>query len=87
MMTNAFYFIFKTYFILKIFNLLSWLFGDAENRLDKKAKVNFKNYDVTNWTTNNCKIYVVQLIEYNMTNIFFEKSYTKCGKEASRRPF
>ena len=29
----------------------------------------------------------VQLIEYNMRNIFPEKSYTKCGGEDSPRPF
>ena len=28
-----------------------------------------------------------QLIECNMRNIFLEKSYTKCGGEASPRPF
>ena len=28
-----------------------------------------------------------QLKEYNMRNIFLEKSYTKCGGEASPRPF
>ena len=28
-----------------------------------------------------------QLIEYNMRNIFLEKSYTKCGGETSPRPF
>ena len=28
-----------------------------------------------------------QLIEYNMRNIFFEKSYTKFGGETSPRPF
>ena len=28
-----------------------------------------------------------QLIERNMTNIFLEKSYTKCAREASARPF
>ena len=27
-----------------------------------------------------------QLIEYNMTNIILEKSYTKCGGETSPRP-
>ena len=26
-----------------------------------------------------------QLIEYNMRNIFLEKSYTKCGEEASSK--
>ena len=28
-----------------------------------------------------------QLREYNMRNIFLEKSYTKCGGETSPRPF
>ena len=28
-----------------------------------------------------------QLIEYNIRNIFLEKSYTKCGGETSPRPF
>ena len=28
-----------------------------------------------------------ELIEYNMRNIFIEKSYTKCGGETSHRPF
>ena len=28
-----------------------------------------------------------QLTEYNARNIFPEKSYSKCGKEASPRPF
>ena len=27
-----------------------------------------------------------QLIEYNMRNIFFEKSYTKCAGETIPRP-
>ena len=28
-----------------------------------------------------------QLIEYNLKNIFLEKSYTKCGGETINRPF
>ena len=28
-----------------------------------------------------------QLIEYNMRNIFAEKSYTKCSGETTPRPF
>ena len=28
-----------------------------------------------------------KLIEYNMRNIFLEKSYIKCGGETSPRPF
>ena len=49
---NAFYFMLKALFILEIFKFLSWLFGYVEKRLDKKVKVNFKIYDVTDWTTN-----------------------------------
>ena len=63
-----------------------------KKRLDKNDKVNFKIYDVTTWLTNNCNIYILpnisrgkdnqalkfgQLIKYNMTNIFVEKSYAK----------
>ena len=29
----------------------------------------------------------VQLIEYKMRKIFLEKSHTKCGGQASPRPF
>ena len=32
-------------------------------------------------------IKVGQLIEYDMRNIFLEKSYTKYGREASSKPF
>ena len=46
----------KTLFILKIFRFLSRLFGYAEKRLDKQAKVNLKIYDVTDWTANNHNI-------------------------------
>ena len=63
--------------------------------------VNFKIYDVTDWTTNNYNTYIAhilrsngnqamkfgQLAEYNMKNIFLEKSHTKCGGKASPKPF
>ena len=35
----------------------------------------------------NQKIKFGQLIEYNMRNIFLEKSYKKCDEETSARPF
>ena len=38
---------------------LSGLFGFVENRLNKKALVNFKTYDVTDWTTNNYNIHIL----------------------------
>ena len=37
--------------VIKIFKLLSWLFGHVEKRVDWKGKVNFKIYDVTTWFT------------------------------------
>ena len=42
MMKNAFYFMLKALFVLEILAFLSWLFGYAGKRLDKKAKVNSK---------------------------------------------
>ena len=35
----------------------------------------------------NPAIKVGQLTECNMRNIYLEKSYSKCGKGTSRRPF
>ena len=65
-----------------------------------KAKVNFKIYDVTDWTTNNYKYCPIfqevkatrqmkfgYLIEYTMRDIFLEKLLTKSGGEASPRSF
>ena len=62
-MKNAFYFISKALFILKIFMYLFQLFGQAAKWLDKKDKVNLKCYDVTAWLTNNCNTYIVQYLE------------------------
>ena len=46
MMINAFYFMLKALFVIKIFTFLSWLCGYVEKQLDKKVMVNFKIYDV-----------------------------------------
>ena len=53
MMKIAFYFMLKVHFILELFTFLSLIFGYAEKWLDKKAMVDFKICDVTDWTTNN----------------------------------
>ena len=100
-MKNAFYFTSKALFVLKIFKFLSWLFGLAAKRLDKKDKVNFKFYDVTARLTNNRSTHIAhisrskgnqmmkfgQLIECNTRKIFLEKSYTKCDGESSSTLF
>ena len=53
MMKNGFYFTLKALFLLEIFKFLSWLLGF------EKVKVNFKMYDVAEWTTKNCNSYIV----------------------------
>ena len=42
----------KALLVLEIFTLLSEPFGYIGKWLDKEARVNFKIYDVTDWTTN-----------------------------------
>ena len=59
MTKNAFYFILKALFVVKIFTLLSWLFGDVEKQLDLKDEVNFKIYDAATWLTNNYNTHFV----------------------------
>ena len=72
-----------------------------EKRRGWKVKVNFKVYDVINWEMNiiihalpkisrskgNNTMKFGHVIEYNIRNIFLEKSNTKCGGETSLRPF
>ena len=55
MMENAFYFMLNALFILEIFT-----FFLSRKMVDKKAIVNFKIYDVTDWTTNNYNTHVTQ---------------------------
>ena len=50
---NVSYFMLKALFLIEIFKFLCWLFGHVEKQPNKKAVVNFKIYDVTDWTTNN----------------------------------
>ena len=83
-------------FVLKMFKFLSWLLGYVEKQLDKKAKVNFRIYDVQQIIT----IYILlnilrskdnkamkfgQIIEYNLRNIFLQISYKRWNKETSSR--
>ena len=64
--------------------------GLPHERVKNESKVNFKIYDVTNCITNNYNAHIISrskdnqtikfdhLIEYNIKNIFVERSYTKC---------
>ena len=63
------------------------------------GKIIFKTYDIRTWlktiairiltnisrSKGNQTMKLGQLIEYNMRNIFPEKSYTKCGGESIPR--
>ena len=101
-MENAFYFTLKALFVLKIFKVLPLLFGHAAKRLDKKDKLNFKFYDVSQPGQQTIVMHILanisgskgsqtnkfgKLIECNMSHIFLEKSYTKCSEETSPRTF
>ena len=59
MMKNAFYFILKALFVLKIFKFSFWRFGHVEDTAWLE-KVNFKIHDVITWLTNNYNIYTAQ---------------------------
>ena len=99
-MKNDVYYTLKVLLVLKIFKFLYSLFGNIENQLDLKDQLNFRIYDVRTWliiaihilinisrSKTNQAMKFGQLIEYNLRNIFREKSYTKCGGEAIHRPF
>ena len=60
MMKNTFSSLLKALFVLKKLQFLSSLFGCVEKRLDKKANVNFKIHDITDWTANNYNTYIAQ---------------------------
>ena len=59
MMKNVFYFMLKALFVFEIFAFSSLLFGYVGKRLDEKAKVNFKIYDLSDRTTNNFNACIV----------------------------
>ena len=62
-MKNDFYFMLKAHLIFEILTFTSWLFGYVEKRLDKKAMVDFKVYDVTDWTTNDHNTHIAQYLK------------------------
>ena len=63
-MKNAFHFISKPLFTLKIFKFFSQIFptGYVERRLET-AKLNFKIHDITDRKTNNYNIYIGQFLK------------------------
>ena len=53
----------KVLFVLEIFTFLFLLFGYIEKQLDKKAKANFKIYNVTVWPTINYNAHFNQYLK------------------------
>ena len=62
-MKNAFYYMLKLIFVLKILTFSSRFFCHLGARHDKKANVDFKNYDVTDWEKNNYNTHVAQYLK------------------------
>ena len=62
-MKNALYFTWKVLFVLKILELLSWLFDHAKKQLDWEDQVIFKIYDVTTCLTNKCNTHIDQYLK------------------------
>ena len=101
MMANASYFILKAFFVLKIFKFLSWLFGHVNfNSLIREIWLTLKFITsqpgkqtiaidiLSNILRSKCNqtMKIDELIEFNITNIFLEKSNIKCGGETIPRP-
>ena len=62
-MKNAFCFILNALFFLKRFKLCLEFFGHVGKLLDKKAKLNFKIYDIINWKTNSYNSHIPQSLK------------------------
>ena len=50
----------KLFFFSRYLYFLFPLFGHVGKRLDKKVEVNFKIYDVADWTANNYNTHIAQ---------------------------
>ena len=98
---NASYFTSKAIFVIKIFKFLSWILVMQQNGLNRKIRlisgfmtsqlgyqtIAIHIFPNISSSKDNKTMTFSQLIEYNMRNIFIEKSYSKCGGETSPRPF
>ena len=88
MIKNHFHFTLKAIFILKTIKFLSWLFANVGKWRNKKAKVNFKIYDVII----SKKIIAIQILhkisrsKNNQTIRFGQLIVPACGAGTSFRP-
>ena len=100
-MKNAFYFTLKALLVLKIIKFLYRLFAHVKNDLIRKIRLisefmtskpgyqTIETQILNNISRSKAKqaMKFGQLIEYNMRNIFREKSYAKCVRETISRSF
>ena len=63
MMKNTFYIMFKVLSVLEKFIFLSLFCGELEKLVDKEAMVDFKIFDVTDWTKNYCNARIMQYLK------------------------
>ena len=79
MMKNYFYFFLKALFILVRFLFSS--FGYLEKQLDKKGKVTFKNYDITNEKKDIYNAHIAHyLIKWGLIQSKIDSSYCFCAQ-------
>ena len=97
---NAFYFNWKAFSVLKMFQFLCWLLSSyRKNNLIRNVRLisifwrhrlcnKELQYTFSNISRSkgNQKMKFSQLIKYNVTNIFLRKSCRKLGSETSSRP-
>ena len=59
----------KAFSILRYLSFVTDFFDYVQKQLDKEAKVNFKIYDVTYWTTNNYNPHIPQYINIPISQV------------------
>ena len=69
----------KNNFNFKLYELTAWLTSSCNTHISHILYVSRRKGNQT--------MKIGQLIEYKMRNVFLEKSYTKCGRDTSPRPF
>ena len=101
MKKNTFYFTLNALFVLKIFKILSSIFGMYKNGLMRKIRIILKFITSQpgkqaiaihilpsiSWSKGNQTMKCGQFIEYQIRKMFVKKSYKKCGGETLPRPF
>ena len=100
MMINAFYFVLKAFFILKIFKFSSWLFEHVEKKTLIRKITLISKFMTSPPCQQRIRLHILlnisrikgkqtmkfsQLIEYNHRNIFLQKSWRNWGRKSRSR--